>query len=65
MGFLTPDIPQAEIQPEQINQEQTEQDRRDIAIRRARRQEAMTSRAALIINPASRSGGDNGLAVRR
>lgn len=64
MGFLTPDIPEAEIQPEPDDVDGPDQ-RRELAIQRARRRSRMTSRENLIVNPSVRKDDDGGLAIRR
>lgn len=64
MPFLMPDLPEAEIDPK-IKDPQDEQRRTELAIQRARRQSLAATRNSLVIDPATRAGYDNGLAVRR
>lgn len=64
MAFMTPSSPDVQVSDE-TDDSFDAQKRRELAIQRARQLQLQNSRQNLIIDPATRGDGDNGLAVRR
>jgi hypothetical protein len=64
MGFLQPNMPDAEIVPE-TDPVMDEARRRELAIQRSRKLATQATRESLVIDTGTRTNGDAGLSIRR